>query len=178
MRRNGREILQAGGGAGEGEADGCVGGGIQNIIQRTLTGGPIFRCGPAVIQNNEARGVTLCELRAAIDIRSRYRDDDGGGQCQPVVVCGDLVGGREQVVHGRRRPDADGGERSLETLGVGRRQEQAAVKRPQLLGDGRPEHEAGVAHGKGQVGTRDERPVPPRHIPGYHVAGGHHVSGG
>jgi hypothetical protein len=40
-------------------------------------------------------------------------------------------------------------------------QEEAAGKRSQLLGDGRPEHESGITDRQAEAGPRDRSPVQP-----------------
>ena len=98
-----------------------------------------------------------------------------GGRRQTVIVSGDPFGGHEEVVHRGRRTNADGGERGGQPGRMGRGQKQPAMKRPQLLGDGGPEHEPGVTHRQAEFRPGQERPVLPRHLSGNRVAGGHHV---
>jgi len=83
----------------------------------------------------------------------------GGGEL--VIVARDAFGGRQHLIDGDGGRDAHHRQRFGKPSGMIVGQEDSASKRPKLLRDGGPEHEACITDRQGQFGTRKKSSVEP-----------------
>ena len=85
-------------------------------------------------------------LRGLVTRRHKDHDAEITVADPGVIGTGDLRRCGHDVVERHAGIDADGSERSGQPITVRVGQKQLAAKRPELLGDGGPQHKAGVTH--------------------------------